>query len=185
MLGILSERLDDMNLLDALKYHAKKYSKMQPADAVKLVYQNEFGGEYIERNLGNGLQKLKQEIKNVVPDESVGLFEPIGNGFMRVNLAAMPANDVSVYTLDSLYVLSTKIYGGSHMSFVEKLNELKRLNKEYSLFSFSQEELEAYINAYIAAGCPTVSHSDEFKQAYAPAYRVVHKELLRLYVFDY
>ena len=173
-----------MNLYDALKYHAKKYPLMEPVDAVKLVYQNEFGGEYNEKNLNSGLQKLRNEMKTVVPDESMGLFEPIGNGFMRVNLAAMPANNISLFTLDSLYVLSTKMYGGSHESLLGKLEELKHFQREYKRFSFSQDELERYIDEYIALGCPQVPHSDVFKETYTPAYRVVHKELLRLYVFD-
>lgn len=173
-----------MNLLDALKYHAKKYQEMQPADAVKLVYQNEFGGEYLENNLNSGLQKLKQEMKTVTPNSDMGLFELIGNGFMRVNLAALPSNNVSIYTLHSLYALSTKIYGGSESSLIEKLNELKEFHKEYGLFAFSQEELEYYIDTYIADGCPQIPHTEAYKEAYSPAYRVVHKELLRLYVFD-
>jgi len=35
------------------------------------------------------------------------------------------------------------------------------------------EELEAYLEEYKRAGYPMVSHSEQYRQAYKPAYRIV------------
>ena len=40
-------------------------------------------------------------------------------------------------------------------------------------FRFSKEALQTYLAAYREAGCPLVSHSETYRRAYRPAYRVV------------
>ena len=39
--------VNNVELKDALLLHANMYPRMRPADAVKLVYQNEFGGGHM------------------------------------------------------------------------------------------------------------------------------------------
>ena len=41
--------------------HAKRYPLMQPRDAVKLIYQNEFGGGHLIRDEQTCLNYLRQE----------------------------------------------------------------------------------------------------------------------------
>ena len=36
-----------MEIIDILKIHTSVYPEMQPQDAVKLIYQNEFGGGHL------------------------------------------------------------------------------------------------------------------------------------------
>ena len=40
------------------------------------------------------------------------------------------------------------------------------------------EELEDYLTEYQKAGYPMVSHSEQYRKAYRPAYRIVLKRLL-------
>lgn len=69
--------------------HAKRYPLMQPTDAVKLVYQNEFGGGHLIRDEQACLNYLRREYDSIVKDPNVLLYEAIGNGIVRVNLAAV------------------------------------------------------------------------------------------------
>ncbi|MFR1478422.1 MAG: hypothetical protein ACLSB9_23400 [Hydrogeniiclostridium mannosilyticum] len=48
-------------LLQIVIEHGKKYPVMQPDDAVKLVYQNEFGGGHFIQNPNASLLRLKDE----------------------------------------------------------------------------------------------------------------------------
>ena len=48
-------------LEQVLKSHAEKYPAMQPVDAVKLIYQNEFGGGHLIRDEEMFLNYLRQE----------------------------------------------------------------------------------------------------------------------------
>ena len=44
-----------------LREHAKRYPLMQPTDAVKLIYQNEFGGGHLIRDEQACLNYLRRE----------------------------------------------------------------------------------------------------------------------------
>lgn len=74
--------------------HAKRYPLMQPTDAVKLIYQNEFGGGHLIRDEQACLNYLRREYVSVVKDPTVPLYEDIGNGIVRVNLAAVKPEDL-------------------------------------------------------------------------------------------
>ena len=50
-----------------LKSHAKRYPLMQPRDAVKLIYQNEFGGGYLIQDEHACLNYLRQEYAEACP----------------------------------------------------------------------------------------------------------------------
>ncbi len=58
---------------------------------------------------------------------------------------------------------------------------LEFLKDSYDMLKteFSFEELNEYLAKYIAAGCPMVSHSEIYRQAYKPAYRVVKVDRIR------
>ena len=54
---------------------------------------------------------------------------------------------------------------------------LKELTAEGKM-PFSPKDLEIYLESYAAAGYPAVSHSEIYRNAYHPAYRVIRKEFL-------
>ena len=43
-----------------LKAHAARYPKMEPTDAVKLLYQNEFGGGHLIRDRESWMAYLRR-----------------------------------------------------------------------------------------------------------------------------
>ena len=45
--------------------HAGRYPLMEPTDAVKLIYQNEFGGGHLIRDVDSCLNYLRQEYESV------------------------------------------------------------------------------------------------------------------------
>ena len=107
----------------------------------------------------------------------MGLTEDIGNGFVRVNLAALDIGICSLERLSALFVLSANQTSGDMNRFQEKLEMIKDRFADLP-FEFSRGALEAYLNGYVAAGCPAVSHSEIYREAYHPAYRVVKEELI-------
>ena len=55
--------------------HAKRYPLMQPQDAVKLIYQNEFGGGHLIRDEEACLNYLRREYTDLEKDPSAQLYE--------------------------------------------------------------------------------------------------------------
>ena len=151
---------------------AKRYPMMQPTDAVKLIYQNEFGGGHMIRDVQGCLDYLRREYRSVEKREDTPLYEEIGNGAVRVNLAAVREEDLE--NLGRWFITSAENWGGKLDSFLGKLEVLKGLT-DRGVFRFDRQELEAYLQEYEKAGYPPVSHSQAYRQAYGPAYRVVAK----------
>jgi hypothetical protein len=152
--------------------HAKRYPLMQPTDAVKLIYQNEFGGGHLIRDEQACLNYLRREYTSVAKDPTVPLYEDIGNGIIRVNLAAVKPEDLE--QLGRAFIDSAAKHKGTMDRFLNKLEVLRKLANE-GVFNFDTNALNAYLSEYEAAGYPAVSHSPEYRQAYKPAYRIIRK----------
>ena len=168
-----------MNELDAvLRAHARSYPLMEPQDAVKLVYQNEFGCGHLIQDTGESLALLEKEYALAGGDAGMLLLESIGNGMARLHLASAKAQGIQAAAIHELFAKSVSRTQGSQASFEEKLMLLQRTAGE-SIFAFSREELMRYLNEYARAGYPAVSHSEPYRAAYRPAYRVVATQYCR------
>lgn len=157
-------------LESVLRAHAQRYPKMEPTDAVKLLYQNEFGGGHLVRDELACLQYLRREYACVVRDPKADASESIGNGLVRVHLAALSPEEAE--QLGQRFLRSAAAHQGTLASFLEKLQLLRQLTLQ-GIFGFCAEQLEEYLTSYKAAGYPMVSHSQTYRDAYHPAYRVV------------
>ena len=160
-----------------LTAHAQTYPLMRPQDAVKLIYQNEFGGGHLITDTTASLKRLRAEYTGVTHDPSVPLWEDIGNGLVRVMLTALDITQYPLETLNENFARSAALHTGNREVFAQKLDVLRELTRQ-GVFTFSPEELDAYLSDYMASGCPAVSHSEQYRAAYQPAYRVVLRRLL-------
>ena len=154
--------------------HAARYPLMEPRDAVKLIYQNEFGGGHLIPDVPACQEYLQKEYTSVRQDPDTSLLEDIGNGLVRVNLAALDAHGISPEELGSAFIRSAEIHRGSLDSFRRKLLVLQTLTR-LGKMPFCPDSLHSYLADYENAGFPPVSHSDTYRNAYHPAYRVVSK----------
>ena len=143
---------------------------MQPRDAVKLIYQNEFGGGHLIRDEEACLNYLRREYADLEKDPTAPMYEDIGNCIVRVNLAAVKPEDLAQLGQD--FIASAAKHKGTLDSFLNKLEVLQTLTTE-GVFAFDLNALNTYLSEYEAAGYPAVSHSPEYRQAYKPAYRII------------
>ena len=165
------------NLKQILTDHARRYPLMEPTDAVKLIYQNEFGGGHLIRDEAACIAYLQREYGAVAQSADASLTEDIGNGLVRMNLRALNAHSYPPEALAADFIRSAAAHTGNLDSFLKKLDILRQLTKD-GHFGFSSEVLEDYLCSYAEAGYPMVSHSETYRKAYAPAYRIVLKEYL-------
>jgi hypothetical protein len=86
---------DQTEVTAILHEHARRYPHMQPTDAVKLLYQSEFGGGHLITNPAHSLARLQNEMQATAPNADLPLLEPIGNGLVRLSLAAANANKIA------------------------------------------------------------------------------------------
>ncbi|MBP3684324.1 MAG: hypothetical protein J6J12_05090 [Oscillospiraceae bacterium] len=159
-------------LEQVLRWHASKYPMMQPTDAVKLIYQNVFGGGHLIKDRETCLSALQREYKNTPQEPHAPLLESIGNGLVRVMLNAIDSSDYSIRQLADDFIRSSKEHKGNQHDFLIKLDILRKLT-DSGVFHFTLEELDAYLEEYREAGYPMVSHSEQYRRSYNPAYRIV------------
>lgn len=157
--------------------HADQYPEMEPRDAVKLLYQNEFGGGHLIRDEEKCLSYLESEYQGLSSSSGMPLLEDIGNGFFRVNLAALDTHGITPAELGHAFIRSSSVHHGNMAEFLQKLQLLRELTEEGEM-PFSADSLDSYLTEYEKAGYPPVSHSDAYRNAYAPAYRVVRSDFL-------
>ena len=153
-----------------LRDHGRRYPGMEPTDAVKLIYQNEFGGGHMIRDEQACLNYLKREYEATPKNTGVALQENIGNGILRIYLAAL--KEEKLEQLGAAFIRSAAAHQGNLDAFLQKLDVLRKLTAE-GIFSFDGEALEAYLAEYEKAGYPPVSHSQRYRENYHPAYRII------------
>ncbi len=159
-----------------LAAHSARYPKMAPTDAVKLIYQNEFGGGHLIRDEQACLTFLAREYAATEHNGSAPLTESIGNGIVRVNLAALRPEELE--KLGRAFLRSAAEHRGDRGRFEEKLGVLRRVTAA-GVFPFTLRELDDYLETYRNAGFPPVSHSEPYREHYRPAYRIVLEAYLK------
>ena len=160
-----------------LEIHAERYPLMQPCDAVKLLYQHNFGIGHMIRDSRSFTERLMQEASETSPCPGIDLTEPIGNGLIRVMLNSPDISRISLETLAACCLRTAEEFRSSPGEFSRHLELLEACCRD-RMFAFTPADLDAYLSAYRAEGCPPVSHSRIYRDAYRPAYRIVKESLL-------
>ncbi len=155
---------------------------MQVTDAVKLLYQSEFGGGHMIANPAKSLNWIRNEWEQMKAEPCAAqtpILEEIGGGICRVSLKTLE-DGLAAETLNQMFVKTADRTVGTVEGFEKKLEILRELCAE-GRTPFGAEELEAYLADYKAKGYPPVSHSKIYHDHYQPMYRVVSTGYTRFY----
>lgn len=166
---------------DILYAHFADYPAMQPQDAVKLLYQMEFGPEHLIKNPEKSLANLRQEMAGLAPKPGEKMYEPIGNGLCRWNLRPCLARQIPPEDINRLLVETARGMQGDKRHLQQLLHELEEM-AEADETPFEAIELDVFLIQYRDLRCPAVHHSPEYRAAYQPAYRVVSQRKLKDYL---
>ena len=96
----------------------------------------------------------------------------IGNGLCRLYLDTLPHG--AVPAAERLFAAAAKLVQGSEARFAQKLDLLCRLAAKNRL-PIDPQKLAGAVDEYRAAGCPIPRHSDTYRSAYAPHYRLLRE----------
>lgn len=156
-----------------IKKQNKLYPESEMADWFKLFYQSEFGNAHIPEDRNSNFIALKDEIEDKKSNKAD--IEDIGNDNVRVHLGHLKKIGLSQELFVEIMMQSRLLSKGTREGFSDKVKALEKAVKESSL-PITEEEFYTFKESYYAAGCRLISHSERYKEAYNPSYRVIHSE---------
>ena len=160
-------------LAPLLEQHAKNHPELELQDAIKFLYQSCMGPGHLGLEPQAVLERLETEWADVEGNADASPIELLGNGLCRLSLAACKGQGLEPSTLAALFLHTAQIVTPDRQGLDDSLKLLYNL-------PFSRKEVDRALEDYRRAGMPAVHHSDRYRRAYAPAYRVVEQDLARL-----
>ncbi|MDO4582185.1 MAG: hypothetical protein Q4B96_06355 [Bacillota bacterium] len=152
---------------DILTSHQTRYPLMQPQDYGKLAYQSQFGPEHLAPDRERFLSYLRKEWAAVPTDGSPQPSESIGNGLCRFHLTGEYDATMAAPLLAELFLLTVEQCHGTMAGLAEHLTLLESLDVP---------GMTDWLTEYRRQGCPPVHHSQIFRDAYQPHYRLLRTE---------
>ena len=158
----------------AILAHCAAYPHLMMEDLFKFLYQSTHGCEHMIASAERVVEYLAREAQTAPVDGS--LTETLDGEYTRVFLSYF-REGLSVETFGKLFCLSAKHEEGAKESLEEKLSVAQELAKE-GLLPFAADAFWHACLAWRRAGYPPIHHSEEFREAYHPAYRVISNEYI-------
>ena len=167
-------------LLDQVAVHPST----QPRDIIKQCYQAAYGAEHLLKDTERAYQYLEQEYTLVTSSDTAPLWEAISPQVCRVNLAAWKHCGLPLEWLFRMFAESASISVDREQAtrqFLSYLDTADTLIHAGRLtVSFSAKEWDDTLTAYKKSGMPAVHHSEAYRRAEQPAYRILRYEFVRL-----
>lgn len=144
----------------------KRYPLMNEEDVVKFAFQGMLGVGHLIRSEEDAAKRLKAEMDDLEPDDEEPYIEKISTEWVRMNLRAAKARGVA--DADIAYMLCQSAQR-KPLSFTRQnvYNFCVKLDG-------SEKMKQAAVKVLDENWLP--SHSQRYREAYHPAYRVLHKD---------
>lgn len=156
--------------------HLQLHPSADACDLLKFCYQRAFGAEHLLRDLTAAKRYFDSEYAETEPQKGM-LAEPLSDEIVRVHFAAWKAERFDAEALFSAFAASAHPNLGGRQLFSEDLKSVRTC-----LLHLSDRSLltawDAFLTQYDQNGCPMVRHSERFRSAEKPAYRIVRREQL-------
>lgn len=162
-----------------LSQHLQRYPQMELADIYKLLHQAAMGPGHAVSDADAARARLTEEAAGLGDGPAEPLADPISpdGRLARVHLRPYVASGRELSTLADAFVNTATTYSGSPEKLGKFCGCLGDLADAAGI-PFSRAEVTAYFAPIVGHGYPVVRHSDAYRAAYRPAYRVVAIDLM-------
>ncbi len=162
-----------------LGQHLQRYPQMALADVYKLLHQAAMGAGHALGDAARARSALLEECAALGEGPEEPLLDPISpdGRLARVHLRPYVAAGRDVEALASAFLGTPQAVAPAPDKLAKFCGCLGDLADAGGI-PFTRAEVAAYFDRVVAQGYPVVRHSDGFRRAYRPAYRVVAVALL-------
>ena len=171
---------------------AALHPSMEPQDVYKLLFQAVYGAEHLLQDKTAAYAYFQKEYEAVWAEEEL-LYERIHADRYRVNLSAWKKRGLPAEWLFRMFAGSVEqqalqkttgqdgrrqkeILQGTFREYTEIAKEAVK----EGAFAFSDKDFSEYTEKYNETGPRAVHHSEQYRAAEKPAYRVVAGNYLRI-----
>ncbi|MDK2867707.1 MAG: hypothetical protein PWP51_2630 [Clostridiales bacterium] len=173
-----------------LKEQADLHPSMQPQDMIKLCYQITYGAEHLLTDYDAAKHYFDREVDQIRETAENGMlpiFERISDHYCRVNLVPWCRKGLPPEWLFRMFAdtMRTEANDGYKQTVSEEpvMDHLFKIIEwlvEKSQLPFSNAAWVQALNDYRDAGGGAVHHSDAYRAAEMPSYRLVNVKYMRL-----
>lgn len=149
---------------EAIHAHQARYPQMKPQDYGKLAYQTEFGPRHMAPELETVFSELQREWEVIPSGDTTLPVEDLGDGMCRFHLTDAYDPEQAAPLLARLFLMTAQERRGSVDCLLKKLGLLRELDVP---------GMDGWLEEYRQQGFPAVRHSDAFRAAYHPHYRLL------------
>ena len=160
-----------MDFALCLREQLRLHPSMQPRDVIKLIYQAARGAEHLLMDAARARAYFDQEYAATPADASLPLLAPLSAHVARANLGAWKASGLPAEWLFRLFVHMARVPQGGEDLMETYIAEASAVLAEVQPFPLA--DWESALASWRDAGMPAVHHSEEFRAAEHPAYRIV------------
>ncbi len=153
----------------------QQYPELQIRDVLKFLHQSAFGCEHLVTDAASAVAYIRAEHAENdcgAPTE----IEFLDGAYARVPLSYLNKG-LDAQTFGGLFAASAKQEVDGAARLEDKLCVAAELVKEGAL-PFSTSAFETAVQEWRQSGFAAVRHSEEFRRAYRPAYRVISRDYL-------
>jgi hypothetical protein len=176
-----SSEYSGMPFVQVVERHLKMRSLMAPQDIYKLLFQGVLGPEHLIASAEGFIRRLEQECLSLRPGAGDVLFEPVrpDDLLVRVNLRPyLAAGGHPVHLAEACYETARMSWG--------TLDDLETVWEQVAgavrgelLKGPSAAEMNTFSQRLKELGFPPFHHSQTYRDAYHPAYRLAHRDLIK------
>ena len=172
-----------MNITEYLKEQIALHPSYTAQDAVKQCFQASFGADHLLSDVTAARAYFRKEYASAGISDGP-LIENISADTARVNLGAWKKTGMDPEWLFQLFVRSVSGTGSAEKGAADP-DEKKRLQEEHFISALSdaralRPDFAPFIDAYLKEGIRAVHHSDVYREAEKPEYRIVRRAYARL-----
>lgn len=162
---------------DFLITYMQRYPKAQLIDLYKALFQTAFGSAHAVTDVESARDWIVREFSEM-PETKLPLLEALPGEHCRVSLDWLKEG-MSAETLARLFQRSARPTPCATAVLRKSLAVLQELAREGAL-PFSEEETQKAVHEWSSFGFPSCHHSQPFRDAYSPAYRLIHMDYIPL-----
>lgn len=163
--------------VECLLRHCEAYPLLETEDVFKFLHQSTLGCEHLVASAEAAAEYIRREAEQL-PRGASAAIERLDGNFCRVPLSFL-REGLSSDTLARLFFLSADLPGEGTAALAERLSVARAMIAE-GLLPINLADFDGKLVAWRERGYPAVHHSEAFRAAYRPAYRVIANELARL-----